>query len=140
MHIIYRDEFFSLKFHASYSLTELVISEENVYLNADQYKSEFKVFLELIDKMGCPDRILVNTTQSNYTIAPDLQDWTNTYVFSKLWQKGMRYLAFYIGTDQIQNLSLQQMMEEEIAQRFKSRFFSQERMAIHWLMGQEKST
>ena len=68
-----------------------------------------------------------------FIIAPDLQIWTNDNIIVKLLEAGLQKIAYVSSPDLFAQISVEQTLDEDIAQDFPSAQFKTIDDAMDWL-------
>jgi hypothetical protein len=89
-----------------------------------------------------PQRVLVDSRNAEYIITPDLQDWINVNIYPQSAAAGVRKLAFLVSNDIFVTISIEQTVEDSMANdiistQMQQRFFDDREQALNWLL-QEK--
>ena len=89
-----------------------------------------------------PQRVLVDSRNAEYIITPDLQDWINVNIYPQAAAAGVRKLAFLVSNDIFVTISIEQTVEDSMANdiistQMQQRFFDDREQALNWLL-QEK--
>lgn len=80
-----------------------------------------------------PKFMLADTLVYDFTVTPDLQEWSGEYYFAPAIKNGLEKLAFLMPEDFFTEVSIQQMMEEDDALGISTRYFDSEDKAKDWL-------
>ena len=81
-----------------------------------------------------PKRMLVNSSDFMFTIDPELQQWTDTTIFTRYIQAGVKKIGFVVSKDLFASVSVEQTMDEIEAQAFQTAYFDNETEAKEWLI------
>lgn len=101
-------------------------------MDADGFKRVVLQMTEVVVEYK-PQFILADTLEYDFTVTPDLQEWSGANYFVPAIKAGLEKLAFLMPADFFTEVSLQQMMEEEKAMGISTRYFDSETNAISWL-------
>jgi len=100
----------------------------------EQYKTDMLKFAELVS-LRKPKFHLIKSIDFLYAITVEMQDWTNTTIFPKLAEAGIKKIAFLVSAEMIAQLSIEQTLEESNASAFAVKYFDVEEDAKKWLLG-----
>ncbi|TAF64200.1 MAG: hypothetical protein EAZ55_12110 [Cytophagales bacterium] len=76
---------------------------------------------------------LVNTSEFNFSISPDVQEWVASHVFPMIAEKDVKKIAFIISKDLFSQISIEQFVEENKQAAVKVLYFDNEELALKWL-------
>ena len=102
-------------------------------LDENIFKSEITISLKFILEYK-PQRILVDSSQFNFVMAPKLQQWFDNEVFTIYPKANVKRKAFLVTADLFTQVSLQQHINDAKNQTVETAFFQSEEEAINWLM------
>ncbi len=132
MQRLFENSTFLLDYDASKSL---IIQYWFGKLIQEQYKENMLIFVEWVLKLQDVNFNLVYPNLE-FSITPDLQDWTQENVFIPIKHKGLKKVAFIVPQvvfEQIiiEFISVEQTMEENL-NFFETQYFSSEQEAYQW--------
>lgn len=106
--------------------------EKIIQMMSEDYQEECKKIAEVCTQ-NRPIALLLNTTNFNFPIAPELQTWTNETIFSK--KSSLKKCAVLRSSNFIGDLSLEQTFDKNEATflSFQVQFFGSIASAIHWV-------
>jgi len=132
MHL-YKSKFVDI----SLSDNNLVITNDwfktTAEMTADQYKHDMLKFAELALEHK-PKYHLIKSVNFLFIITIEMQDWTNTTIFPKLINAGIKKIAFLVSSEMIAQLAIEQTLEENNASAFAVKYFDVEADAMKWLL------
>jgi hypothetical protein len=102
-------------------------------MTEEEYKQEFLNYLDIILKVR-PKKIIPDTRNMFFPIAPELQEWTNQTIFPPSLEMGLNKAAFVISQEMIAQLSIEQTMEEHEGVKFITRYFDNKEEAKEWIL------
>ncbi|OJJ23299.1 hypothetical protein BKI52_02775 [marine bacterium AO1-C] len=77
---------------------------------------------------------LVDLRKFKFMITPEMQAWTDQIIFPQFIASGLKRIAFVVSPDLFAQVSLEQMMDEELAkEQFASKYFETKKEAEQWL-------
>lgn len=129
-------EIYNSQFHQAYWIEEkqLVISHWQTPLSIGE-----EVFMqEMINyfngiKNYQPKSVLIDATQAEYTINPNLQAWMATELFPIYAEIGLKKMALVISPDELTQLSMEQALEEgESLATYQTEYFESVKDAQNW--------
>jgi len=129
---IHHSEFIKISFNEGQSLFNF-----EFYDLEDWTEEEFQEELETQAKLAetyHPKYFLFHSQEFNFTITPTMQEWIDQTIFPRYVKAGVRKFAYIFSSDMISQLSIEQVMEEEVgSQSFKTMYFSNPDEARKWL-------
>lgn len=105
----------------------------NRYLTPEQYKQEINRHGKQIEQCK-PAHVLIDCTESEFIIPPDLQQFVQITLLNRLSEAGTKKLAIIKGQDFVSALSVKQTFEELADDAYTTQFFGTEVDALGWLM------
>lgn len=101
-------------------------------MNEILFKQELEKYKQLLVKYK-PKAVLVNSKDLHFVISPDVQTWMAESIFTTYPSIGMVKKAFVMSEDFFTQLSMEQHLEEDRTNAFKSAFFHSIEAALEWL-------
>ncbi|WP_027003840.1 hypothetical protein [Hugenholtzia roseola] len=135
--IIYNSPYIELFFFEEDSCLEWIWTPKSEDLTEVSFKQEFMNCLALI-KTHKPQKMLADSSNQYFTVAPDLQEWVSQHVFLPSFKVGLTYIAIVLSKDVFAQLSIEQAMTEEGSEHFHIRYFDNRNEAKAWLNSQFK--
>jgi len=129
---LYTSKYLKIDYDESNLLIINTFNKNTVDMNVDEFKEERIIFLNYCLKYK-PKYILINNLELIFPIAPELQQWVNLEIFSKI-RNFVNRIAFLMPSDFITNLSVEQTLDEKEGSTFNKRFFDTEQEALKWLL------
>ncbi len=113
-----------------FELTWLPASED---MTDEDYKVEHKEFLRIIldNKV---EKVLGNVRDLAFVVNPDLQEWMNENIFIPIIKAGSMVFGLVASEQLISQLSIEQLMDEEIGKQIPTKYFSDRDEAKNWLL------
>ncbi|HAS46194.1 MAG TPA: hypothetical protein DCS93_37280 [Microscillaceae bacterium] len=105
----------------------------NRYLTPEQYQEEINHHKKRIAEYK-PTSVLINCTESEFIIPPDLQQFVQATLLDYLSEVGTKKLAIVQGRDFVSALSAKQTFEARADDAYTMQFFSTESDASDWLL------
>ncbi len=130
---VYKSEYLHLAFFAEYALIEMTWLPSTEKMTEQEYKQEFLNYLDIILKLR-PKKIIPDTRNMFFAIAPELQEWTNQTIFPPSLEMGLNKAAFVISQEMISQLSIEQTMQEQEGVKFVTRYFGSKEEAKEWIL------
>ncbi|MCS6820586.1 MAG: STAS/SEC14 domain-containing protein [Microscillaceae bacterium] len=127
----HQTDFQKVWFYPDYQLLHFEWYNTNL-LRDETYKQEMLWQLEQIMHYQ-PERILFDSRNFTYTIAPEIQDWTSREITTKR-TANIKKTAIAVSKDLFSQLSIEQLIEEipkEVVQDL--RYFDNIEQALNWL-------
>lgn len=128
--LIYQSEKMSINFIEEDKICEitLVHNEEQI----EEFKDDLQKFLKIVEQIK-PIKNVWNLSNFELTINLDLQEWIDTTINQKEIELGVKYEAFIMPENIINQLSIEQTMEEQHGQSIKTKYFSDSNEALEWI-------
>ena len=123
----------------------LVLSylEENQIIKVDwksasseMSKEDFKMQVHLENdafNQYKPSCILGQTQNLSYTISPQEQDWHNEIILPTFKNIGLKKMAIVVSADFFAQISVNQILDEDVNASYKTQYFEDEMSALDWL-------
>ncbi len=86
---------------------------DTVYFDDDMYKHELYTLYKLGIEVFQPKNVIANAQQSEFTIAPTVQTWVVENIMKPAISKGLKRIFFITREDLIQQLSYEQLADED---------------------------
>lgn len=134
--IIHVSKYFTLANNSEKNLVELKWLPESLKMNDEEYRQCGIAFKSAIGHYS-PVAILSDNRDFQFSITPDLQEWTNQEIFPVLLGKGVRRFALLVSPNLFSQISVEQLMEENVALNFTKRYFERREEALIWLLAKE---
>jgi len=112
----------------------LVKRRSNKNTNEQEYKKQIIDWSRIIEKYN-PVKQLVDYSEYNFTITPELQQYTNENLLLPAYKAGIRKVAFLIAHDLFAQMSVEQIMNQDTGKMFEIRYFDDFEKAKSWLLG-----
>lgn len=132
---VYKSKYLVLNYYEIDNYIEMIWLPETFYMNAEDYKKEFRKYVEIITQYK-PKAVLPDTIDMKFTISPKLQEWTNKHIFTFSLSIGLDKAAFVVSEDFISQLSIEQTMDENEGKKFKTKYFTNKEDARNWILTQ----
>ncbi|MDW8211489.1 MAG: hypothetical protein RMJ44_10420 [Cytophagales bacterium] len=106
---------------------------------AQMSEEEFKIELLNQSQAAAPygyARILIDTSKFSMIVTPPIQKWAQENIHRPIYETGLRpKIAFLASEDIFSQVSIEQTMDEEVANDFSQiRYFQTEEEALQWLL------
>ena len=112
----------------------LVKRKSNKKTNEEEYIEQIKVWKKIIETYN-PEKQLVDYSEYNFSITPELQQYTNENLLKPAYEAGIRKVAFLIAHDLFAQMSVEQIMSQDTGKMFEIRYFDNFEKAKKWLLG-----
>ena len=106
--------------------------DDSKKMNSELFKSEMVKLGEAFDSKK-PEFVLINMLNFTFAVAPDVQDWVNKNVNSKLIEHKTKKLGFIVSSDLFTKISVEQTLEENEGSQLTNKYFENEEDALEWL-------
>lgn len=131
---IYKSEIQTIYYYEDKSLMKVVVSPKTEYIGDEIYQEEQLVELALIKKY-LPSTILVNVQDLQYTLPPEMQEWTAQNIVMPVIQLCLKRAAYVIPKNFYAQLAIEQLITELPEMNFITMLFEDEETAMNWLLG-----
>jgi len=131
MRILNRSKFVEIYLDDSKSLITQKFLSKTEEMETSAFKNEMTLFADMC-VANRPARALIDLLEMRYPIAPETQVWMNTEVFTRYYHI-IKKIAFLMPTELIPNLSVEQVLEEDLGKKFIQSYFDNEKSAMDWL-------
>lgn len=129
---IHNSKYWTINFDETSKIINPEWNEKTAEMTDSEYKAEMEKYTELVEEYK-PQKALIDCLQLYYVIPPKVQEWTNTTLFPRILGAGVNKVAILFPEDIITQLSLEQVMEEVLGQKFVTNYFSDKDKAKEWL-------
>ena len=102
------------------------------HMTDEEYKQLATKLAEVYEEYK-PQIVLVRHQDFNFLITPEIQEWINKNVISKLKEAGTKKVAFIVPQDIFAQVSVEQTVSDRNLP-FEKRFFEDEDSAMKWLL------
>ena len=130
---IYKSEIQTIYYYEDKSLMKVVVSPKTEYIGDEIYQEEQLAELALIKK-HLPSKILVNVQDLQYTLPPEMQEWTAQNMVMPVIQLCLKRAAYVIPKEFYAQLAIEQLITEIPELNFMTMLFKDEETAIDWLL------
>ena len=125
---ILTDKYIKVDIESSIHLLIARWSKESEFMSEDEFKNVNLLYVSAFEANALK-YMLINAKFFLFPIYPELQEWVNQEVITKLIGNGLQKVAFVISEELIPQLSIEQTMENTSF----SQYFSTEEAAKKWL-------
>ncbi|PIY12616.1 MAG: hypothetical protein COZ18_01630 [Flexibacter sp. CG_4_10_14_3_um_filter_32_15] len=80
------------------------------------------------------EKVLGNIKELGFVVSPEAQEWMNEHIFAPAMEVGFSKLAVVMSTEFLAQLSIEQVMEEEVGQQITTKYFDEIEEAREWIM------
>lgn len=101
-------------------------------MTEEEYHEQNDTILETVSEHDIRKHLL-DTRKFNFAITPEIQEVVVERFFTPLTLLGEQKAAFLVPEDIFAQVSLEQVMEEEVSGTLKTRYFDDEETAKTWL-------
>ncbi|MFY9260791.1 MAG: hypothetical protein WAO71_09825 [Gallionella sp.] len=129
---VYNSKYLHIAFFAGQLLLEATWLSESKMMNTEECKQEFLNYRDVVLKRR-PMRVIVDTSNMLFTLAPTIQDWINQNIFPSLLNVGVKRTAFVISKDFFAQLSTKQVLTEIESRKLTGHFDTKD-AAKKWVL------
>lgn len=138
---IYQSPYQKILFNPEYQIFEQIWLPESEFMNDDIYKKEFRDILNATEAYkGKSNKIFIDSLNALYVVSPELQEWHNEHVFSRLIEMGIKRFAVLLSRDLFTQVSYEQTFEEAENAGFQIEYFDDRAKAYAWLLGSQEAS
>ncbi|WP_299455671.1 hypothetical protein [uncultured Microscilla sp.] len=128
---VFENRFIRLSFHEESKVIKFIWENTLGLMEAD-FKEVCQIQTEYVERCAAKS-ILIDNTNFGFPIDPELQEWVNDNCLEKWLHLNIRKIAITTTREIIAQLSVEQIWEEPIGQKFNVRFFDTANEAEAWL-------
>lgn len=129
--MVFENRFVRLNFNEDNKVIKFIWQSTLSLKDAD-FKDICQTQTEYVKRCGA-QFILVDNTNFAFPIDPELQEWVNDHCLEQWLHFDVRKVAITTTREIIAQLSVEQIWEEPIGQKFNVRFFDTTQEAQNWL-------
>ncbi len=129
----YESQFTTVTFDAVTGLQEQFWKTTENFSN-DDYKTEVSANADNVLTNNAKF-LLSDTNNFNYTISPELQEWSTENFFARIVAAGIRKYAILLPQEVFAEISIQQTVEENTSNTIQVQYFENGELARKWLLG-----
>lgn len=130
---VYNSPYLHLTFFAESELIEATWQYLTEGMQIEDFKHEFLSYRRIVLQYQ-PKKIIVDHRDLLFPIIPEVQKWINENIFKDILDAGLCKAAIIMGTDLVNQLATEQMMEEEEGSKFTTRYFDNKEEATIWVL------
>ena len=127
----FQNQIQTIEYDASKKLVTQTWTDKSKELNADGFKNEMLELAKFFEELQ-PSSVLIDMRNFFFAVIPELQDWVNENVNSKL-VKANTKTAFVVSSDLFTKISVEQTLDEKDGAEVNSKFFDNYDNAKNWL-------
>ncbi|MDX2302691.1 MAG: hypothetical protein NW226_07815 [Microscillaceae bacterium] len=133
MELLYQSNYFTISYDLDNRLFHYIFNENTSLMTDEEYVGELKVFTDFVS-LHKPKKVLGDMIDFKFTISPEIQEWVNDNLFKVYREIDFEKIAILLSREYIASLSIEQTMEEDKTNSFKSRYFDDINAARKWLL------
>jgi len=133
MENIYQSNFLAIDYQQEHSLFTFTWNENSMNLDDELLKGELLKEVECC-KQYRVKRLLIDTVFFQYALSPEMQTWMDVEIFAKCMEYGVNKIAVVLSKDLFAMVSIDQVMNEELASNIQSKSFDDKKAAHRWLI------
>lgn len=131
---IYKDPFRTVSFEKSKKMLHQIWHKATDDMTVDEYKKAALSLVEEVGKHGAI-RILNNAVESQFVVTPELQDWFNANVATRLLKSGVQKYAIILPDELFTQVSVEQIVDDTVdVVKDKINYFNSEENALEWMV------
>lgn len=128
---VFENKYIKLIFHEETKVIKF-IWQNTLGLMETEFKEICQTQTEYVERYAAKF-ILIDNTNFGFPIDPELQEWVNEYCLEHWLDMDVKNIAITTTREIIAQLSVEQIWEEPIGQKFNVRFFDEVSEAENWL-------
>ena len=128
---IYQSKYLLAIFNKESSLMRLSWNTSSEELNADGVKFEMDAILKHIEKHR-PLKVIADTTDFNYSVNQDMQNWIVNYFLNKVILLGGERYAIMVSSEILDEVSTEQINSDE-EEDVLIKYFDDDDKAMNWV-------
>ena len=113
-----------------YFLVKRFVSDST---DKDEFKEVINQWRSVIEKYK-PLKQLIDSSEYNFTITPDLQQYINDHLLKPAYEAGLRKVAFLLSHDLYAQMTIEKTMQKETGKMFAIKYFDNFINAKDWLL------
>lgn len=134
--LIFENEFTKIFVDTENAIYQHSWKGNNRFLTPEEYQGEITRQGDHILQYK-PSLMLLNLSEFEFIISPDLQNFVNTTLLDRMSEIGLKKLAIVEGRDFVSALSAKQTFEEHENRTYNIQYFKEEAAAQQWLIKEE---
>lgn len=131
--ILHENEFWKFGLDKEKNIMYYVWKEKSRSITDERFMLEMMINAQKCEEYN-PRLSLINTRKFLFPISPEMQEWVDNEIFPRFVKAGVQKLAFISSEDILAGISVEQMMDEDMAiDNFEVKHFREEGEALDWL-------
>ena len=122
----------SIEHDSNKNLVTQTWTNQSKQLNADGFKSEMLELAKVFDQTQ-PEKVVIDMRNFFFAVVPELQNWVNDNVNSKLAKMENTKTAYIVSSDLFTKVSVEQTLDENAGVDMDKKFFDDYNNAKAWL-------
>ncbi len=128
----YKNNIQKIEFIESENLLIQTWQKDSEDLEEDDFKKEMLELSTFFLNLQ-PQKVLIDMREFYFLVVPEIQDWVNENVNSKLSKLHDTKTAFVVSPDFFTAVSVEQTLEEANGKKLNNKFFEEYNQAVKWL-------
>ena len=133
MQELYRSAYQRIEYDANYSLLKRVLTVTADKQSWPEHQLEWQEYASLVKRYQ-PENIFVDARQFDFLLISDMQDWINRNVIAVFNDIRLKKWAVAVPHEFLQQVGIEQTIDSNPGNVFKTRYFETETEAMDWLM------
>lgn len=130
---LYQSNYLEIDAFDERRLLELTWLSATSDMSAEEYKEEHVELLKFMSDQKT-EKVLGNIKDLGFVVSPEVQEWMNINIFVPAMEIGFNKLAVVMSTEFFAQLSIEQVMEEEVGQQIMTKYFDNVEEAREWIV------
>ncbi|MCC5946338.1 MAG: hypothetical protein JJT94_15510 [Bernardetiaceae bacterium] len=130
---VFKNEYVSVVYYADSDVMKNIWKAATEDMEESDYKKTVEDMAAVVASYN-PVKMIADTRDYAFVVTPDLQEWSGEAYFRKCVEAGLAQIAFIVPEDIFTQVSIEQMMSEDIASQLTTSFFSNIKEAEEWIV------
>lgn len=130
---LYQSNYLEIDAFDEQRLLELTWLPATADMTSEEYKDEHVELLKFMLAQNT-EKVLGNIKDLGFVVSPEVQEWMNINIFIPAMEVGFNKLAVVMSAEFLAQLSIEQVMEEEVGQQIMTKYFDSIEEAREWII------
>lgn len=132
MQELYRSAYQRIEYEPAYSLLKRVLTVKEDHNTWPEHRLEWQEYASLVRNYQ-PENIFVDATEFDFLILKEMQEWINENVIAVFNDINLKKWAIVVPPRFLHQVSIEQTIEANPLNTFKTQYFETEQEAMDWL-------
>jgi hypothetical protein len=129
---LYRSAYQRIEYDPTYSLLKRVLTVKKGTKPWPEHQLEWQEYASLVRNYQ-PENIFVDAREFDFLIVKEMQEWINNNVITAFNDVNLKKWAIVIPPQFLHQVSIEQTIDANPANTFKTQYFETEHDALSWL-------